>query len=221
MADSKTNLMNPTPLPFPPRGLYAVTLESYPDARTLAEAVAAAIRGGAAVVQYRAKSARDPEAEAAAVLAACRAAGVPLIVNDDLDLAARIGADGVHLGRHDAPLGEARRVLGEAAIVGVSCYDSVDLAVAAEAAGASYVAFGCFFPSRTKPAAPPARLEVLAEAKRRVRVPVVAIGGITAENGGALLAAGADLLAVVGGVFGADDPEAAAWRFRALFAEAG
>jgi thiamine-phosphate pyrophosphorylase len=207
-------------LPFPPLGLYAITREGYPDAAALAEAVAAAIRGGAAVVQYRAKSAADPVAEAERLLAVCRAGGVPLVINDDVELAGRIGADGVHLGKDDPDLEEARRILGPDAIIGVSCYDSVERAVQAEAAGAGYVAFGRFFPSRTKPGAPCARLETLVEAKRRLSVPIVAIGGITPENGGPLLEAGAGLLAVIDGVFGAGDPERAARRFAPLFAPA-
>ena len=207
-----------SPLPFPRRGLYAITREGYPDTGALAAAVAAAIRGGAAVIQYRAKSAADPPAEAARLLSICRAGGVPLIVNDDADLARCIGADGVHLGKDDWGLREARDLLGGDAIIGVSCYDSVERAVGAEAAGASYVAFGRFFPSRTKSGAPSACRETLIEAKARLRVPIVAIGGITAENGGGLLGAGAGLLAVIDGVFGGDDPESAARRFGTLFA---
>lgn len=169
---------------FPDTGLYAITREGYHDVEALAEAVAAAVRGGAVAVQYRAKAAADPLAEAERLLAICRAAAVPLIVNDDVALAHRIGADGVHLGRDDMSPAEARRRLGPDAIVGVSCYDSVECAVRAEEAGAAYVAFGRFFPSATKPGAPCARLETLARAKQRVRVPVVAIGGITPVMGG-------------------------------------
>jgi thiamine-phosphate pyrophosphorylase len=202
---------------FPRRGLYAVTREGYPNAAALAEAVAAAIRGGAVAVQYRAKAAADPLAEADRLLAVCRAAAVPLIVNDDVALARRIGADGVHLGQGDLSPTEARRLLGPEAIIGVSCYDSADLAVRAEAEGADYAAFGRFFPSKTKPAASCARLETLALAKQRLHIPLVAIGGVTPDNGGLLRQAGADLLAVVEGVFGGDDPEAAARRFAALF----
>jgi thiamine-phosphate pyrophosphorylase len=202
---------------FPPQGLYAITSERYRNTEQLAAAVAAAVRGGARVVQYRAKAAADPVGAAERLLATCRAARVPLIVNDDVALARRIGADGVHLGRDDTPLAEARRVLGSGAIIGVSCYDSVERAARAEGEGADYVAFGRFFPSKTKPGAPCARLETLGLAKERLRVPIVAIGGITAENGGILLEAGADLLAVIDGVFGGNDPEGAALEFQALF----
>jgi thiamine-phosphate pyrophosphorylase len=170
------------------------------------------------VVQYRRKAASDREGEAANVLAICRRSGVPLIINDDVQLAARIGADGVHLGKDDCPLDEARTRLGPDAIIGVSCYDSVEAAVLAQRQGAGYVAFGRFFPSRTKPRAPLAHLETLHEARRLISVPIVAIGGITPENGAQLLAAGAHLLAVIDAVFGAPDPEAAAAAFRGLFA---
>ncbi|BBL74323.1 thiamine phosphate synthase [Methylomagnum ishizawai] len=202
---------------LPRQGLYAITHDGPQDIDALCRAVAAALRGGAVLVQYRAKSAPDPVAAAERLLALCRAAGVPLIVNDSVDLAAQIGADGVHLGRDDASPQEARRRLGDGAIIGVSCYDSVALALAAEAAGADYAAFGRFFPSRTKPLAPLARLDTLAEARRRLRIPLAAIGGITPDNAAPLLEAGAGLLAVVEGVFGGDDPETAARRFAPWF----
>ena len=206
-----------TRLPIPAWGLYAITREGYPDMPGLVDAVSAAIRGGAAIVQYRAKNPLDAWAEASALLEVCHAAGVPFIVNDDVGLAAGIGADGVHLGRHDVALAEARERLGADAIIGVSCYDSVECAVQAEALGASYVAFGRFFSSHTKPDAPCAYLQTLTEARKRVGLPIVAIGGITARNGGALVSAGADLLAVIDGVFGAADPESAAREFRSLW----
>jgi thiamine-phosphate pyrophosphorylase len=204
-------------LPLPRAGLYAITRENYPNEQALADAVAAAIRGGAVAVQYRAKAARDPLREAVGLLAICREGGVPLIINDDVELAHRIGADGVHLGKDDLSLTEARRVLGPEAIIGVSCYDSVELAVRAQDDGASYVAFGRFFPSKTKPDAPCARLETLAAAKRHLSIPIVAIGGVTQENGGLLVDAGADFLAVIEAVFGRPDPELAASDFLPLF----
>jgi thiamine-phosphate pyrophosphorylase len=204
-------------LPFPRSGLYAITRDAHLNEQTLAEIVAAAVRGGASVIQYRAKAPRDPLSEAARLLAVCHDGGVPLVINDDVELARRIGADGVHLGKDDLSLAEARDALGPDAIIGVSCYDSVELAVEAEAYGANYVAFGRFFPSKTKPDAPCARLETLSEAKRHLRVPIVAIGGVTPENGRLLLEAGADLLAVIEAVFGAPDPEIAAAEFLPLF----
>jgi thiamine-phosphate pyrophosphorylase len=179
--------------------------------------VRAAIRGGARVIQYRAKTARDRLTEVHLLQDECHAGRVPLIINDDLDLALAIGADGIHLGRDDCAVDEARERLGAAAIIGVSCYDSVERAVEAEGLGANYVAFGRFFRSKTKPGAPCAALETLSEARTRLHVPIVAIGGITPQNGRTLIAAGADLLAVIDGVFGQRDPEAAARELQMLF----
>lgn len=202
---------------FPERGLYAITPEHLSALDALLNGVAAAIDGGAAVIQYRCKNAHERQAAAPRLLHLCREAGVPLIINDDVELAAEIGADGVHLGKEDGDIALARRTLGPHAIIGTSCYDSLARALAAEQAGASYVAFGRFFPSRSKPNAPCARLETLAEARRLLRLPIVAIGGITPENGANLLRAGAHLLAVIDGVFGCHDPKAAAERFQHLF----
>lgn len=198
-------------------GLYAITAESHTNPEQLAQAVKAALRGGAKLVQYRAKSAHDRLAEATRVLAECRAAGVPLIINDDVELALAVGAEGVHLGKDDGSLQAARVRLGANAIIGVSCYDSVERALEAQALGASYAAFGRFFPSASKPHAPCARLETLIEAKRKLSIPLVAIGGITPTNGRPLVEAGADMLAVIDAVFGADDPERAAAAFQPLF----
>ena len=204
-------------LPFPSRGLYAVTADGHPDSDTLVTAVRAAIAGGAAVIQYRCKSARERSRTAGLLLAECRGAGVPLIINDDVELALAIGADGVHLGKDDGEVAETRTRLGAQAIVGVSCYDSLDRALQAQYQGASYVAFGRFFPSRSKPHAACARLETLVEARRLISVPIVAIGGITPENGGPLIDAGASVLAVIDSVFGDKAPETAARRFQPLF----
>ncbi len=205
------------PVSFPTSGLFAITAENPPSPQDLAAAVRAALRGGAKAIQYRAKSGGNHLLEARLILAECRAAGAPFIVNDDVELAQNLDADGVHLGKDDGSPRAARERLGEGAIIGVSCYDSVEQAVQAERDGASYVAFGRFFPSKSKPSAPCARLETLAEAKRRINVPIVAIGGITPENGRTLIEAGADCLAVIDGVFGNDDPELAARAFQPLF----
>ncbi len=208
------------------RGLYAITDGN--NSSNLLERVAAAIVGGAAVVQYRDKSADNTsrEHEARDLLAVCRAHGVPLIINDDVALAAIIGADGVHLGRDDATLREARRVLGATAIIGASCYNDFDLAVAAQQAGASYVAFGRFFSSHTKPDAVPvgawpapsnSGLDLIRQAKAQLSIPVIAIGGITPDNAMPLIDADVDMLAVVHGIFGQADPEQAARRYTQLF----
>jgi thiamine-phosphate pyrophosphorylase len=141
---------------------------------------------------------------------------VTFIINDDVALAAAIGADGVHLGRDDGDIAAARQQLRHG-IVGLSCYNEWPLAKAAAAAGADYVAFGAFFPSTTKPNAARAAPDLLKRSRQELDIPVVAIGGITPENGRDLIAAGADMLAVVQGVFGQPDIQAAARRYAALF----
>jgi len=202
---------------FPTSGLYAITAENHHSPQALADAVNAALRGGAKVIQYRSKSSRDQRQEARLLLVECRAFHVPLIINDDVELALDVGADGVHLGKDDGSIVDARKRLGVEAIIGVSCYNSLELAVEAEALGATYVAFGRFFPSANKPNAPRAQLDTLIAAKRCLHLPIVAVGGITHENGRSLVDAGADMLAVIDGVFGADDPEHAALAFKILF----
>jgi thiamine-phosphate pyrophosphorylase len=205
----------------PLRGLYAVTsAELCRQPPRLAAAVAAALTGGARLIQYRDKAgdAATREAMARELLGLCRARDARLIVNDDVELAARIGADGVHLGATDAPLREARRRLGPAALIGVSCANRLERAVAAQDDGASYVAFGRFFPSRTKPEAPQAQLTLLQRARGVLRVPICAIGGITPDNANLVIAAGADLVAAVDGVFGARDVAAAARAYARQFA---
>jgi len=201
---------------FPTRGLYAITQTDHKAPDTVIAEVEAAIRGGAAVVQYRDKNPVDALTLARELVKVCHRHRVPLLVNDDLDLALEAGADGVHLGKDDGHIREAREKLGAAAIIGISCYDSLDRALEAQAHGATYAAFGRFFPSGTKPLAAPARLETLRQAKQTLSIPIVAIGGILPENGADLLAAGADLLAVIGGIFDRE-PEASARAFQRLF----
>ncbi len=150
------------------------------------------------------------------LLAICRRFGVPMIVNDDVELAATIGADGVHLGEHDGDVGAARTRLGPSAIIGVSCYDSLDRARQLAGAGADYLAFGAFFPSPTKPLARPAGTDLLRDAKV-LGLPLVAIGGITPDNAQPLIEAGADFVAAISGVFANADPCAAARRYANLF----
>ena len=201
-----------------PGGVYALTPETDDTERLLAQ-VEAALAGGVAAVQYRDKSddvARRHE-QASELAALCRRWGAPLIVNDDLRLADLCDADGVHLGRDDASVREARIILGPQKLVGASCYQSLDLALAAQAAGADYVAFGSFFASPTKPAAPRAGLELLRAAAPAIRVPIVAIGGITLANAPSLLDAGADSLAVLSALFDAPDIRATAHALNQLF----
>ncbi|MGR9088616.1 MAG: thiamine phosphate synthase [Gammaproteobacteria bacterium] len=201
---------------FPKRGLYAVTQTDNKSPETVIAEVAAAIRGGAVVVQYRDKQPADARYLARELAGLCHRHGVPLLINDDVELALEAGADGVHLGRDDGSIEAARKRLGWNAIIGRSCYNSIELALAAEAEGATYVAFGRFFPSSSKPLASPAELDTLRKAQSLLTVPMVAIGGILPENGGRLIEAGADLLAVIGGLFDRD-PEQSAKAFRPLF----
>ena len=201
-----------------PGGVYAITPETADTARLLAQ-VDAALAGGAAAVQYRDKSkdvARRHE-QASELASLCRRYGAPLIVNDDLRLADLAGADGVHLGRDDGSLREARIILGPGKFVGASCYQRLDLALAAQSAGADYVAFGSFYASPTKPAAQRAGLDLLRAAAPAIHVPLVAIGGITLAGAPELLDAGADSLAVLSALFDAADVRAAAHDFNQLF----
>lgn len=205
---------------WPPiRGLYVLTPE-LADTGLLVVQVRAAIAGGAAAIQYRNKrgAAALRREQAVALRKLCAAGGATFIVNDDVDLAWSVAADGVHLGHDDTALDAARQRLGADAIIGASCYDSLECAQRAVAAGADYLAFGSFFASRVKPDAPRAPLSLLAAAKARWRVPLVAIGGISVANAAALLAAGADALAVITAVFDAPDVTAAARAFRDAFA---
>ena len=203
--------------PWPRRGIYAVTPEDRFGA-VLADAVATAVEQGVRAVQYRNKSpdAARRRSDAEALLAICRPRRVPLIVNDDVDLALAVGADGVHLGRDDETLAAARARLGSSAIIGVSCYDEARRALTAARDGADYVAFGSFFPSVTKPGAVRATTELVAKVRRRIEAPIVAIGGITADNAPPLLECGVDLLAVVDAIFGAPDVAYAARRLAGL-----
>ena len=198
-------------------GLYAITPDTE-DSEQLIEQVSAALDGGARVLQYRNKGS-DPvrrlwQANILASLARSRDA--LFIVNDDIELARAVQADGVHVGRDDAAIATARATLGPAAIVGASCYNSIELARAAVAAGASYVAFGAVFPSGTKPGAVAAPLELFTQSAD-LGVPRVAIGGITAANAAQVVTAGADAIAVIGGLFDGDDVAERAAALAALF----
>jgi thiamine-phosphate pyrophosphorylase len=199
-------------------GLYALTPDLL-DTDELIARVTAAIAGGAAAVQYRNKIASPPlrRAQALVLRDLCTARGTTFIVNDDVNLAYAVDADGVHLGGDDAPLVRARQRLGSTAIIGASCYDSLERAAAAVAAGADYVAFGSFFPSTIKPDAARVEVSLLTAAKARWNVAVVAIGGITPATAPTLIAAGADALAVITAVFDAPDVTAAAKAFRDAF----
>lgn len=202
------------------RGLYAITQISLnTQASTLAAQVQAAIDGGAVMIQYRDKVS---EPEQCLILArqlqsVCQHNNVPLIINDDVDLAVTVGAAGVHVGQTDSDVSTARAQLGATAIIGASCYNSLARAADAVNAGASYLAFGSFFPSRTKPNAALAELTLLTAARARFALPLVAIGGISAGNAHRVVAAGADMVAVISDVFNASDIRAAAQELTNVF----
>ena len=198
------------------RGLYAIT-----DSQLLAGKwmpyIEAALDGGLTLLQYRDKSSDEARRlrEAEALRDMCARYNAHLIINDDAELAARLGV-GVHLGQTDGPLTPARALLGRQAIIGSTCHSQIELGEQAAKEGASYVAFGRFFNSSTKPRAPTATLDVLDEARARIKLPICAIGGITLDNAAPLVDHGADLLAVVHGLFGAESPQEVTRRARAF-----
>lgn len=201
------------------RGIYLLTQPPWASLEVCLARIGQAIQGGVRMVQYRHKEAAPAQRyeEAEAILAYCRQRGIPLLINDDVDLARAIQADGVHLGVEDSSPTLARNLLGEGAMIGVSCYNQLDNAKKAIACGADYVAFGAFFPSTTKPDAVRASPVLLQQAKQMFSVPVVAIGGITPENGADLVVAGADFLAVASGIFQANHVMQAALAYRSLY----
>lgn len=206
---------------MPLRGLYALTPDDNLLPR-LSALVESALKGGVKWVQYRNKTAPAPlkRAQAAELLRICHAHGAKLIINDDVWLAVEVGADGAHLGRDDIPGGgiaTARDALGAKRILGISCYDDLDRAEVAVDSGADYIAVGSVFASATKPQATRASLDILAAAKQRFKVPVVAIGGITTRNAPQVLATGADMVAVMSDLFDAMDIKSQAEKFQKLF----
>jgi thiamine-phosphate pyrophosphorylase len=200
------------------RGLYLVTPD-WADTDRLLDVTGQALKAGAALVQYRNKTAAPElrQEQAAALLALCRRHKRPMIINDHVELCLQLDADGVHVGGTDAPVAAVRASLGPAKIVGASCYGQLALARAAENAGASYVAFGGFYPSKVKVYEVSTPLEIVAEAKAGLKVPVVVIGGMTAENARPLVALGADMVAAISSVYVAPDADAAATAFVRLF----
>ena len=199
-------------------GLYAITDRTL-CGNNLIGSVEQALQGGARIVQYRDKS-NDSERrteEATQLARLCHEYNAISIINDDIKLARRAGADGVHLGQDDGSMEHARSELGTEAIIGISCYNDLERAIKAQQNGADYIAFGRFFPSSTKPNAIQADLSLLQQASHELDLPTVAIGGITPENGRTLTQAGADMLAVIHAVFGQDDITAACKQFTTLF----
>lgn len=200
------------------RGLYAVTPDEA-DTDLLLAKVEAALQGGISMLQYRNKLA-DPKLQtqqARAILPLCRQYQVPFIINDSVKLCLTLDADGVHIGAEDGNLKEIRTRIGKYKILGASCYDRFDLALAAQQAGADYVAFGACFASSTKPNAPVANLSLFDQARTQLTIPAVAIGGITLTNAPQVIAAGADSLAVINAIFNATDVKSSTEQFTRLF----
>lgn len=201
------------------RGVYAITDNQLQQGGALLTAVEQALRGGVRIIQYRNKQAdfADRVAEARDLKNLCRQYSAPLLINDDVELCQAVDADGVHLGQSDTPVAEARYRLGPGAIIGVTCHNRPELVMQAERGGANYIAIGRFFPSQTKPMAPAASLQDLRTLRSQTRLPLVAIGGVTADNGSELLNAGANMLAVIHYLFGSTDIEARARALSQLF----
>jgi len=201
----------------PIKGLYAITPDEA-DTAALLRKVRLVLSGGTRILQYRNKTAGAAlrQEQAGALRDLTHEFSVPLLINDDVLLAQQVGADGVHLGRDDGSLADARSVLGKGKLIGLSCYNRLELARQAVRQGADYIAFGSFFSSTVKPDAVAASADLLRQARREIALPLVAIGGITAGNGVQLLEAGADALAVISAVFSAGDIQNAARQFANL-----
>ena len=197
-------------------GLYGITdAVLMPTLEQLLAQVELSLQGGATIIQYRDKSEdkNRRRTQAQALQKLCQEYSVPMLINDDIELAAAVEAAGVHLGQSDGAVDEARRKLGNDAIIGVTCHDSIELAIQAEQQGADYLAFGAFFPSKTKPNAKPAPLHLLHDAKQKLSLPIVAIGGISMDNANQIITAGADMIAVIHALYAQNDIKATAQSF--------
>ena len=199
-------------------GLYAITPDMA-DTDLLLQKIEAALQGGINMLQYRNKTASHKlqTQQVRAILPLCRQYNVPLIINDSVKLCLTLDADGVHLGAYDGNLAEVRSRIGKDKILGASCYNRFDLALSAQQAGASYVAFGACFASLTKPNVPVASLDLFTLAKAELKIPTVAIGGITLQNASQVIAAGASAIAVINALFSANDVKLATQQFSHLF----
>ena len=202
------------------KGLYVITDQKLIPRDRFIETVEKAIQGGAKIIQLREKD--TPEEEiirlGKELLKITRRYGIPLIINDSPKLAMEIGADGVHLGKDDTEISEARKILGGEAIIGVSCYGDIERGLQAEKEGADYLAFGTPFFTPTKPDRKTTPFEILKEAKRRIKtIPIFAIGGITKGNAKSVLETGVDGIAVITAVFSSPNPEEAARNLADFF----
>lgn len=203
------------------KGLYAITDANLIPKSRFTEIVESALRGGASIIQYRDKTDDYNKRlqQACAVKQLCDQYQALCIINDDIELMLASNADGLHIGKDDGELADIRKRLGKDKIIGLSCYNELEIANLAENQGADYIAFGSFFPSPTKPDAQKASLDLLIKARQQIKIPICAIGGITLKNAIPLLEAGADMLAVISDVFGQDDVLSASQDFQKLFAQ--
>lgn len=190
-----------------------------PDSDCMLKGIERSLEGGTTVIQYRDKSTDQAKRlkQACSLKQLCDRYNAALLINDDIQLAKQCDAAGVHLGQSDGSVSEARKILGTEAIIGVTCHDSLELAMQARSEGADYVAFGAFFPSKTKPDAKPAPIELIARVKSKVNLPIVAIGGITIDNAQQIITAGADMVAVIHALYAQDDIRKTAQNFHQLF----
>lgn len=193
---------------LPKNGLYVISDFELNDRNELLEKTETILKCGISVFQYRNKhkKATDYEFLAKAMQELCKTYNTLFLLNDDIQLAKDIQADGVHLGKNDNLISDARNFLGSNYLIGASCYNQLELAQKAQIAGADYIAYGAFFPSSTKPNAKPANPLLLVESKEKIQLPTVAIGGISPQNAGTLIESGADFLAVISGVYRSKDP---------------
>ena len=203
---------------MPDCGLYAITDSGNHTVTSLLEKTEKILAAGTGVLQFRDKSRTTSEKKKVALELSllCKKYDTVFIINDDITLAKEVNADGIHLGERDKTIKAARKLAGDL-ILGKSCYNNLDLALAAENDGADYVAFGSFFPSKTKPDAREASLDLISIAKSKIKIPIVAIGGITPENGRVLIDAGAEFLAVISGLFDAPDITKVTKKYLELF----
>ena len=205
---------------FQLKGLYVITDEKLIPREGFVDTVEKAIKGGARIVQLREKNSSSEEILRLGekLIELARRYNVPVIINDYPEIARDIGADGVHLGQDDTSVAEAREILGDNAIIGVSCYGSIERGIEAHREGADYLAFGTPYFTPTKPERQPTSFEVLKEAKRVLpKIPIFAIGGVTPQNVASVLQTGVDGIAVITSVFGSSDPEKASREFSAFF----
>jgi len=201
------------------RGLYAITDENLIPESVFVATIEQALSGGTAIIQYRDKSTNEAKRleQASALRSLCNEFNASLIINDDITLAQAVDADGVHLGEEDTPVEQARLMLGDEAIIGISCYNQLQRALEAQAAGADYIAFGTVFTSPTKPNARSASCELIHDAKSQLDIPVCAIGGIDKSNVAQVINSGADMTALISGLFSEGDIRLAAEHISRLF----